>query len=341
MGRTSILLLAMTMSTSVRAGSSNGFAWNEDAIPVTMVWSGAPEGLTHDEVATAITASRTQWVDRSCSAFDFAFVEGEPSSDSNDGQNSLVFGDPRDEVNPEYPAITKLLSTGRRVTWNGVEYLEYADTDIVFSDSRTWMTDAAIEAGGCTDAMSFQAVLTRYLGYVAGLGSACERDEECSDPALQDATMYWEIEPCDTRASTVEMDDAWTLATVYGTPVRVACTRDPADDKAVACELTEPADAPVTWDFGDGGNSNEASTTHVYSDGTERFVRACVTVEECGQAYCYDLRVPGTEPTDTAVAQPAAGVCGCSASKDGTAGASLLVLAGVLRRRRESTPSGA
>lgn len=304
------------------------------------MWSGAPEGLTRDDVAAAVESARGQWVNSSCSAFDMTFVEGEPSSDSTDGQNSLVFDDPEGEVQSTYPAITKFVSTGRNVSWNGVSYLEYGDADIVFNDDRSWVTDEAIEAGECSDEMSFQAVLTRYLGYLAGVGTSCGEDDECADPALADATMFWEVKPCDTSTSTVEMDDAWSLATIYGTPIRVACTRDEADDTSVSCSLTEPSGAPVTWDFGDGATSSDASASHAYADGTEQFVSACVTVAECGREYCFDLRVPGGEsdsaPTDSDSGGDDAGGCGCASGK-ADEGAMLLALAAgtlVLGRRR-------
>ncbi len=318
------------------AGQLTGYAWSPSSLPVEIVWSGTPEGLSHDDVVAALDTARSQWVDTSCSAFDVSFIEGDATSNATDGQNSLLFEDPEDEVGQEFRAITRLMPSGGRVTWNDVQYLEFGEADMVFNDGVGWMTDAEIDAGHCDDGFSFQAALTHYLGHLAGLAHSCESDDTCTDPALLDATMYWETAPCDTRESTVAMDDAWTLATVYGTPVRVGCTRDDADGTVVSCVLTEPAEAPVTWDFGDGETSTLPSVSHSYADSAERIVRACVTVEACGADYCYDLRVPGGPDgaTDTS-ATPADGGGGCAAvpgSGSRTLGIAFAVL--LLRRAR-------
>lgn len=338
--------LLLTWIPSASAGQLTGYAWSPNSVPVEIVWSGTPRGLSHDDVVAALDSARSQWIDTSCSAFDLSFVEGDATSNSTDGQNSMVFEDPESEVEQGFLAMSRMMPTGGRVTWNDVDYLKFAEVDIVFNDGVGWMTDAEVEAGDCDGGFSFQSTLTHYLGHLAGLAHSCESDDTCTDPALLDATMYWETAPCDTRQSTVEMDDAWTLATVYGTPVRVECTRDEADGTAVSCVLSEPVAAPVSWDFGDGETSTLPSVSHSYADSAERVVRACVTVETCGADYCYDLRVPaGAEDESDTSAPPAdEGGAGCAAvpgSTSTTAGGGAegsgslgITLAVLLRRRR-------
>lgn len=296
------------------------------------------EGLTHDELTTAVDGAAAAWTNAAPCTFSFTPVEDEAADQwGADGGIAVLFGDPDDE-----------LATG--VTVASYPYGDpYAgDTSppdagrmMVFNDGDIWVADTAIDEQHCSNQYSLQASLTYELGYVAGLGPSCTEPDCTYDET--GATMYGFPAECDNAGSSPNDDDIAGLNAIYGTSggVRLACGPDPDDGLTVTCSAQADAEiasmAPV-WDFGDGSTIEGGDTaTHTYSDVGEYRVQLCVSPPECGRTSCVSTNFqaltyanPGGHPP---LPDPEDIGCSTTLARASTVSALLGLVALILRRR--------
>lgn len=317
------------------AGESPGSAWPAESLPVELWWWGAPSGISEEEVAGAVEGARAAWTEEVCSAFDLTLVNEESIPDPGNGTTELSFEDPLDDFEEGILfVVLPRQEGGRSTTWNGVRYDALSESDIVFNDGIPWATDSAIERGGCEDAWSLQATLTRALGMLAGLphflcGDECTPEQAAATMASSDV--------CDTSGSTIEALDVLALTSIYGTPTLLECGPAVEDTMAVECHVVEPEGAVATWEFGDGDGADGDLVSHTYAAEGQYEVRGCVDFDGCDHPTCvtFDVaaRSGGTVTPATTDGEKTAS--GCAAAPGGGGSAWVLgVLALVWRRSR-------
>jgi len=301
---------ALAHSTNAYAFKLTGFIWAPDDLPKQW-WIGAsdepsvPEGYSE----TAVKNGYEAWKAASCADVPTEYM-GRRDDDpgfQNDGINVHTFGDPHDDLAPGVLGLTQSIPTNRIVsTYEGQQLKALHDTDVVYSGTVQWTTDDAIKSGNCADQYSLQAVSTHETGHSLGLDHSCESNDPCTDPALQEATMFWSTPPCDAHQSTISSDDIEALTVLYGPYTTFKCSNevnpDDPNTRAVGnvpftlrCSLdTKYGDqiTGVTWYWGDGAVSDNAGfdESHDYSTPGNFTVRACIqgTNDTCGDwDYCF------------------------------------------------------
>jgi len=290
--RRGLLLLVLAWPATGRAWEHEGvvwapadqpFAYEVSSTPVPRLGAGVPAQEIADSFAT--------WTGHDC--LDLQAPVGSTTSDDTgikvDGRNVFSFEDPYDQVPGGALALTSIES-GPDVgfTQDGVDYQRITEADVVFAKQVTWATDDAIDAGGCTDAVSFRSVALREVGHLLGLADACPQGATCDDPALAEATMSWQIPACDTSKSTLAPDDLHGLAALYGPYVSTTCGPEqtvsgsqrvfglvPFDATCSVAEADRDAVDGATWDFGDGGTDTGLEVTHSYTTMGDYDLRVC------------------------------------------------------------------
>lgn len=199
------MLLLLSAS---RAFETGGVVWSTGNLPVVIDWAGLPSGMSHDDTVSALDAAASAWSEAACTPFSVTFREGEDSElVFGDGVNSLRFVE-IDESEPPAIVYRRLESDLPRETRNGHDYAILVEADVGMEVGATWMADGAIDAGACTDAWSFQASVTRAIGFVAGLDANCEGGPRC-DAREELASMAIEPEPCSTEISSLGRTTLW------------------------------------------------------------------------------------------------------------------------------------
>jgi hypothetical protein len=335
-------MIVLLSASRAFAWSTEDVVWLQEDMPLTMEWSGLPDGLGHDETAAALAAVSEQWRAASCGAFDVRFEEvSETPTAADDGRNVLVFGDPSLDVPGDRPADWSGDYGDQTTEIAGEIYTAIVEVDITMADV-VYVADAAIDAG-CTDTWSFQAVLTREVGMGAGLRWSCAGDECTEGPWLTEATMYYDREYerlpyCDASASTLEDDDRLGIRWLYGHGFDVECDATADNTLAAVCRVVYPEGATAEWDFGDGTTETTSSTTHVYEADGSYTVTACMAIDGCDVPSCDHVTVGAVAPgTYTPAAADEAATTGCSHAAAGPwlVGAGLLVT----RRGRRRSPT--
>lgn len=326
-------MIALLLVPLTHAWSTDRRVWAGEDLPVTVAWAGLPDGLEHDDVVEALEASRAAWAAASCGAFDVTFVEQDTATERDyDGVNALVFGD-GDGTHER----TSVYEGDATIVVEGTDYSDIEEADITLT-ALTFAPDAAID-GSCSDTWSFQALMTRAVGELAGLGPSCEPGE-CTVPGLEEATMYESLQACDTSASSLEDDDRLGIRWLYGNGFGVVCTPDASDPMAAVCTTEVSAGGTTRWDHGDDSSAEGATVTHSYAEPGAYVVTACTDIEGCDTPSC-DRKVvwavaPGTvtgaDPVDE---EPEAG--GCASAPSPAAGLLAPLLLVVARRSRART----
>lgn len=254
-----VRLLILLSIPLAGAYTLEGWAWPAN-VPVEVHWTGAVDGLTHDELTTAVDGAAAAWTNAAPCTFSFTPVEDEAADLwGADGGIAVLFGDPDDE-----------LATGVTVASYSYGDPDAGDTPppddglmMIFNDGDIWVADTAIDEQLCSNQYSLQASLTYELGYVAGLGPSCTEPDCTYDET--GATMYGSPAECDNAGSSPNDDDIAGLNAIYGTSggVRLACGPDPDDGLTVTCSAqadAEIASMAPSWDFGDGSTIEGGDT---------------------------------------------------------------------------------
>jgi hypothetical protein len=322
-----VILLALAPTAA--AWSTSGDVWAET--PVTVAWYGAPAGLTHDETAAALDAAGTAWAEASCGAFDVRFVEADGAIErSHDGANQLVIDA---DLEPGVLSAAYTYRSGETTTIEGDRYDELEEGDLLLAD-LPYAPDGAIDAS-CVDTWSYQALVTRAVGQLAGLDDACRLGYNCIEPGMEDTTMYPGPAACDTRASTLEDDDRLGIRWLYGHPFAVDCALDPDDPLGTICAVWAPEGGTARWDFGDGTTTEAATVTHTYAAPGAYVVTACTDPDGCETPSCQRMTVWAVE-AGTAQVTAEEEEKGCATVPGAAWGGILPALLLVARRRRPS-----
>lgn len=327
----------LTLVGAAGAWEHIGCAWHDEDIPVEVQWAGAPPGLTVDEVREALANVRATWVDDTCTSFDLSFVEVEETRENHEDEvNSLVLDE---EGSYGIPSESVTVWTHEDVEVAGETYNRTESVDIVLDSRLEWTTDARIDAGDCTDAYSFQALVTHEIGHLAGLSHTCQEDDPVCFADEAEATMHWEPIPCSTDWSTLTGDDLMGLQYLYGTAVVFECAPDPDDAMAATCTLSAPdasALTSLTWSLGDGTTSSEREVHHTWEEPGAHEVTLCVELADCGRSTCTNTLVWAVAPGTVEGEAPSEeeGSCGC---RDGGSAGLLIGLALLGRRRRRES----
>ena len=290
-----------------------GHVWMPDDQPITYVVSEVGEDSIEDDGYEEWMSQEAyaSWHTAQCAEFVSEYggtMEDNPGAQTWDGQLSVTWDDPADEMATGVLAATFTwpgsIEAGESFSKNGRSYYRAEDSDIVFNNDVDFATDEAIENGQCNGETSMLGVMTHEVGHLLGMAHSCEENDICADSLLRDATMYWSGGPCETLQSNINDDDNDGITALYGPYATFQCSHelDPGNPDTIAqgnvpmdlkCivqseETEELQDA--SWTFGDGGSSTEFDPVHTYEEPGNYTIEACFTGvrDTCGEwEYCY------------------------------------------------------
>jgi hypothetical protein len=221
--------------------------WHEADLGVAVAYGVDPAGDPALGPATsfaAVDAAFAAW-----SAIDGAsivVVRGEPAELAPlicDGRSQIVFGDPFNEM-PKPHACSGVLALGGYCTKgralsesdvvNGVRFRRIAEGNITFNTGF----------GGCPfwNEANLAEVAAHEVGHTIGIGHASQDDDE-SQPALKDATMYYRAH-FDGRGASLRADDIAAARHLYPGPADVSPTTDADADGVADADDNCPGDDP-------------------------------------------------------------------------------------------------
>lgn len=304
----SLVALLLLSSDPALAWRHTGFVWAtsdiprdwymddyvEDGLPTpeSSDWDEKYEADCGDEPYDLCVTRRSwnNWYDAQCAGISDNFVEradyGNP--DGGDGLSVIYWDDPAQNVEVGVLGVTYPRGdAGSTITIGGTNYTQATDADIVMNDNVQWATTEDIQAANCNGGTAVEGVMTHELGHSWGMGHSCEQGEDCPDPLLQAATMYWSVGACDLSQNDLNDDDIDGLTALYGPFATFEATtaRYGAAPITVCFETQsdDPVDA-VAWEFGDGGTSSEENPCHEYTTSGQFSVAVTFTFvdDACG-----------------------------------------------------------
>lgn len=334
----------MLWISAAPAWESSGSAIAPNSLPLTLAWGGEDSALNEDELRAAVEHAADEWTEQTCTALELTVVQKDEAAlrTDGDGDFSIVFGDPFEELDEAIFALT-VISAGGTTRWNGEQYAAVSQARMVFGGDGSFVTDEQIERGECTDQYSITGMLVSSLGNIFGLGAVCDAGEDCDVLEIESSMNRDNRAACSDAASTLAGDDRAGIQAIYGRPVIWSCPPVADDWSAVACTAEAEGATAFTWQFGDGATASGPTATHQYATAGAYRVDLCVTLEECDYEQCYQAMVYPLEAgafspgVDADARTPATDDCGCQ----GGAGAAFLPLIGGLLRWRRARPTRA
>lgn len=214
--------------------------------------------------------------------------------------NYVTFNDPENQIAEMGTlAVTFTSASGQAFVFDGTVYAHSTDSDIVFNDNVDFISDEELAAGGqCNQRTNFRGVMTHEIGHLLGMGHSCEDPgeggEPCTDPTLENATMNWSEGPCQREAVDLNEDDIEGFTALYGPFATFSCSHQVSEDQVIGvvpfdlnCVVVSDYLNEVTgasWNFGDGGTSDQLSATHTYEQAGNYTIQVTVDGEReaCG-----------------------------------------------------------
>ena len=193
-----------------------------------------------------------------------------------DGRNSILFGDPHDEVPGTYncPRGGAIAMTAEWVGTTsaahaGEEMAAIVEADIVFNDGVD-----------CAATSTLEEAMGHELGHALGLAHACGGAWVCVDAAENEALMRAAAH-LDGRGARIDVDDQFALRSLYTREGPLLGWTAVANAMSVRFTPTAgPAGVEYAWDFGDGSPlSHERAPAHEYAKAGTYVVRLRATDE--------------------------------------------------------------
>lgn len=292
-----LTLLALSISTpTASAWDHTGYYWETDSFPLKWWYDAQPleDSLPEDYGLEALQTSWDNWELAAPCAKIADEYQGEVTADGRNGSDGRItfhWEDPADEAGTGVLGVTYfgvLVGPGRK-TANGRTYREMLDADIVFNNDVDFGTVEDIDNG--SGEISIIGVATHEIGHLYGLGHSCEEGETCNDDLLRNATMFWTALP-KNESNSLNEDDVESISRLYGS-YGSFFAGDSLDvvfgPVPLKVSYTIVSDAEVigaSWQFGDGGTSEDFPTaSHTYEATGQYSVRCDMTLSDpvCGQ----------------------------------------------------------
>ncbi len=267
----SALLLLVTPSLLAFKLIQPPRAWKGEDLPVEFhVGEAIPMGLSEDEKIDLLIASYDNWDQVRCSP-----LGGVYSGPVNDADTEgfghpemtiLTFDYPgRDDLGSGPLAATVTHASNAILSHAGQNFYRATAMNIIYNDGIRWGSPEDIEGASCAGEFDFVGVSTHEIGHGFGLGHSCDQGEDCPDPVLRGATMFWSVSDCDNSQRIPNEDDTAGINTMYGVVIDfdVAAEGEGAGligPNPLTATMTVPSDfddiaQSVTeweWNFGDG-----------------------------------------------------------------------------------------
>jgi PKD domain/Matrixin len=194
----------------------------------------------------------------------------------NDGRNSIIFGDPNNEIPGRYVCgrggimamAGSWLIESERLPHRGAQFVPMLNADVIVNDG--------IE---CHDTpLPLEETLTHELGHTIGLGHSCGPDKTCFDPAENEAVMRAAIH-LDGRGGQLSSDDIEALRMLYTREGPLVGFNYAIASRTARFTPTAALDGvEYEWDFGDGSaRSAQFAPSHTYERAGRYTVRLFAT----------------------------------------------------------------